>query len=265
VFCRAGASGCTGVAVDATESLNQPPDELAQALTELTHLMLATPSVEQMLDRAAALAGAVIHPPASCGITVNRDQPYTIAASDQLAAHVDEVQYGAGDGPCLQTLRTGKAVHVVDMATERRWDAYPAHAMAYGVRSSLSLPLRGDSAIQGALNLYATSPHAFNDGAQLRAELFTSHVSALLTAVARQARQVQLSDQLRGALAARTVIDQAVGIVMDQQRCDAARAFELLREASQHQNRKLREIAGDIVTAVSGGPPRPSARFNEPS
>lgn len=254
------------MAVDATESLNRPPDELAQALTELTHLMLATPGVEQMLDRAAALAGAVIHPPASCGITVNRDhQPFTIAASDQVAAHVDEVQYGAGDGPCLQTLRTGKPVHVVDMATERRWGPYPAHAMAYGVRSSLSLPLRGDSAIKGALNLYATSPHAFDDGAQQRAELFTTHVSALLTAVVRQARQVELSDQLRGALAARTVIDQAVGIVMDQQRCDAARAFEFLREASQHQNRKLREIAGDIVTAVSGSPPLPPAQFNEPS
>jgi GAF domain-containing protein len=254
------------VAVDATETPNRPPDELAQALTELTHLMLATPSVEQMLDRTAVLAGAVIRPPASCGITVNQDhQPYTIASSGPLAAHVDEVQYGAGDGPCLQTLRTGKVVPVVDMATERRWGSYPAYAMAYGVRSSLSLPLRGDGTIKGALNLYATSSHAFDDGAQQRAELFTTHVSAVLTAVARQARQVQLSDQLRGALAARTVIDQAVGIIMEQQHCDAARAFDLLREASQHQNRKLREIATEIVTVVGGGPPLPPAPFNDPS
>jgi GAF domain-containing protein len=252
--------------VDATENHNLPPDELAQALAELTHLMLATPSVERMLDRTAVLAGAVIHPPASCGITLDRDhQPYTAAASDPVAARVDELQYGAGDGPCLQTMRSGRAVHVTDLATERRWGSYPAHALSYGVRSSLSLPLASDAAHRGALNLYATSPHAFDDGAQQRAELFATHVCAVLTAVARQAHQLRLSDQLRGALAARTVIDQAVGIVMAREGCDATQAFDLLRQTSQRQNRKLRTIAAEIVTDVSGSPPQPPAPFNEPS
>ncbi|MGZ4639734.1 MAG: GAF and ANTAR domain-containing protein [Actinomycetes bacterium] len=251
--------------MDAIQSPPQTPDELAEALTELTNLMLATPSVEHLLDDVARLATGVVTPPAACGITMRRDhQPLTVASSGPLAAHVDEVQYAAGDGPCLEAMITDRAVIVADMAEERRWGSYPAHALGYGVRSSLSLPLNADEESRGAMNLYASTRAAFADGARQRAELFAGQLSVLLTVVVRQTRQVQLSDQLRDALAARTVIDQAVGILMDQERCDADRAFHLLRDASQHQNRKLRDIAADIVTAVGGRPPVPPSPFNEP-
>lgn len=58
-----------------------------------------------------------------------------------------------------------------------------------------------------------------------------------------------------------SVIDQAVGILMGQQRCNAATAFDLLRQASQNRNRKLRDIAAEIITNVSGEPPQPRPRF----
>ena len=106
---------------------------------------------------------------------------------------------------------------------------------------------------------------AFGEGPQQRAELFAGQASAVLTVVTRQAREVELSGQLRGALASRAVIDQAIGIVMAEDRCDAAHAFDVLRQASQHQNRKLREIAVDIVTAVGGGPPPQTPAFHDPS
>jgi AmiR/NasT family two-component response regulator len=42
---------------------------------------------------------------------------------------------------------------------------------------------------------------------------------------------------------------------MAQQRCDARAAFAILRQASHNRNVKLRQVAADIVAAVSGGPP----------
>jgi AmiR/NasT family two-component response regulator len=44
---------------------------------------------------------------------------------------------------------------------------------------------------------------------------------------------------------------------MAQERCTQARAFEILRTASQNSNVKLRDIASAIVTRVSGEPPEP--------
>jgi GAF domain-containing protein len=237
--------------------------DLAEALAELGHLMLAIPSVEAMLGDVARLSAGVIRPPAACGITLQRDhQPFTAAATDPLAAHADELQYGEDQGPCLQSLRSGQVVSVPDLTTEHRWGTYPARALSYGVRSSLSLPLTVDGDTRGALNLHATVPGAFGDAERQRAELFAAQASAALTVVVRQTRQLELSAQLREALASRSVIDQAIGILMAQQHCDAELAFTLLRGASQHQNRKLRDVATEIVVAVGGGAPRPSP-FND--
>jgi AmiR/NasT family two-component response regulator len=57
---------------------------------------------------------------------------------------------------------------------------------------------------------------------------------------------------MREAMESRSVIDQAIGIVMAQNRCDAATAFGLLRTASQNRNVKLRVVASDIVDSLTG-------------
>lgn len=239
--------------------------DLATALGELANLMMATPTVSGLLDELCFLAAGVLAPPASCGITMRQDHlPLTVASSDPLAAHMDEVQYGEDQGPCLQTLRTGQVTVVEDLAHEDRWGSYVAHALGYGARSSLSLPLVVNGHSRGAMNIYARLPRAFGAEERQHAEIFATQASAALTVVTRQAQQTQLTDQLREALAARAVIDQALGIVMAQQHCDHDAAFTILRSSSQHQNRKLRDVAAEIVEAITGRPPG-TTRFNEPT
>jgi GAF domain-containing protein len=250
--------------------MDRPQDEasateLAAALGELAGLMLATPTMTDLLDELARLAAGVLTPPGSCGITLSQDHDaLTIASSDSLAAQLDEVQYGQGDGPCLETLRTGETVAIADTATEHRWGSYPAHALGYGVRSSLSLPLAVNGDCRGALNLYATTTEAFGPEQRERAHIFAVQASTALTLAHRQAQQTQLTEQLREALATRAVIDQALGIVMAQQICGPDIAFAILRTTSQNQNRKLRGVAADIVEAISGHRPE-TAPFNDPT
>lgn len=45
----------------------------------------------------------------------------------------------------------------------------------------------------------------------------------------------------------RAVIEQAKGILMGLQRCSADEAFQILARASQRENRKLREVAEELV------------------
>jgi hypothetical protein len=77
----------------------------------------------------------------------------------------------------------------------------------------------------------------------------------------RLASYAALTEQLRSSLASRAVIDQALGVIMAQERCPQARAFAILRAASQSANVKLRDIAAAIVTSVSGEPPQPPQPF----
>jgi hypothetical protein len=56
--------------------------------------------------------------------------------------------------------------------------------------------------------------------------------------------------QLENALRSRPVIEQAKGMVMLVHRCDEDRAFRVLIGVSQSCNRKLRDIALEIVRAL---------------
>ena len=64
-----------------------------------------------------------------------------------------------------------------------------------------------------------------------------------------------LAAQLEQALQSRTVIDQAIGIIMAESRCDADQAFATLTRASNNRNIKLRDLASEIVMRVSRRPP----------
>ena len=52
---------------------------------------------------------------------------------------------------------------------------------------------------------------------------------------------------LQGAFGRRALIEQAKGILMARNAIDADRAFELLREHSQHNGRKLADVAAAVV------------------
>jgi GAF domain-containing protein len=232
--------------------------EATVSLAELQALLLAHEDVEDFLQEMAVLAAARVADGASCGITLRPGgRATTVASSDELAARVDEVQYGIEKGPCLHAMRTGEVVSVPDTAGEPRWSGFEQQAAAQGVASSLSIPLTADGLHIGALNLYAPVAGAFGEVEARRAERFAATASGALSLAVRQAQQTDLTEQLRAALASRAVIDQALGILMAQERCSATRAFEILRAASQHRNVKLREVAAGIVTAVSGSAPEP--------
>lgn len=229
--------------------------DLVQAFGELSSIMLATADLETTMTRVAGLAATSVGVPVSCGITLRRDgRALTVATSDQRAAHLDELQYAGGQGPCLQAMDTGEAVSVPDMTVETRWSDYPGHLLASGVRSSLSLPLTADGQRVGALNLYSSDLEAFDPTHERAATVFAASASGAIGIALRLAQQVALTEQLRTALSSRAVIDQAIGILIRDRRCGPDEAFDVLRAASQRRNVKLRLVAEEMVAAMSRKP-----------
>jgi GAF domain-containing protein len=235
---------------------------LVGAYGQLLSLLSNGTHLDSFLQRVVELAAAVVTPAASCGLTLRRDdQPFTVVSNSVTASQVDEIQYGANEGPCLESLRDGVVVQVDDLAADERWSRYRVHAVAHGVVSSLSVPMVVDGQTVAALNLYSERVAAFAGTPREHAEAFAAQCSAALALTLRQIEQANLQQQLVEAVTSRSVIDQAVGILMAQQRCTASVAFDVLRQASQNRNRKMRDIAADIVTAISGAPPQPPSGF----
>jgi GAF domain-containing protein len=241
------------------------PSVGSSASQQLLSLLVEAPEVDGFLDKLVCLAAEVVTPAVAGGITMSRHgQRFTVATSNDLAAQVDEIQYGTDEGPCLDALRGGAVILVEDLAQDERWDRYRPHAIAHGVASSLSLPLSVDGQTVGALNLYAGTPAAFTGEARRQAEAFADQAATALTLTLRRVRQAEIHTQLAESIVSHSIIDQAIGILMAQQRCTATTAFNLLRNASQNRNRKLRDIAAAIITNVSGEPPQPRPGFTPP-
>jgi AmiR/NasT family two-component response regulator len=101
------------------------------------------------------------------------------------------------------------------------------------------------------------TPEAFGAEETRRAEKFADPAAGAMALGLRLVTYADLIDQLRASLASRAVIDQAVGVIMGQERCTQDKAFSALRTASQNRNVKLRDIAREVVTNASGEQPQP--------
>jgi len=233
-------------------------------LKDLHGALLSTQSVEQFLHEMAVMAARLVGGGLSCGMTMQPSgRPVTVACSDQLAARVDEVQYELDDGPCLHAMRDGSVVRIEDTTEKVRWPEFEAQAASHGIRSCLALPLNADGKPVGALNLYSRQASAFGAAEARRAENFAENASGALSLAMRLASHAALIKQLRSSLTSRTVIDQALGIIMAKEQCNQASAFAILRSASQNSNVKLRDIASAVVTSISGEPARSAPPFED--
>jgi GAF domain-containing protein len=231
------------------------PGQLIGAFTELTDLLVAMPDVSTLLQRTATLAAAAVAPNTSCGITLARNgPPLTVAASDGRSPQVDEQQYEVDEGPCLDALRHGIVVAVPRLTDEDRWPEYCPRALALGVRSSLSLPLRIEGASVGALNLYCDRAERFNEVERENAEIYARQVVNVMSVALRHFEQVETIEQLHQALTSRATIDQAIGVLVARERVTPEQAFVLLRRASQNSNVKLRDVAAALVRNASRRP-----------
>jgi GAF domain-containing protein len=228
----------------------------ARWAVELQALLLSTEGVDEFLHEVAVAAVRALPSAAACGVTLEPNgRARTVAASSELANQVDEVQYEADQGPCLDAMNAGETIYVPDLVDEERWPQFTSAALSYGIRSILSTPLRGLDSSVGALNLYATSVNAFDNQSRAHAAGFAEYAAGAVGLALRMTHHLQLSVDLQAALSSREIIDQAIGIIMAQQRCTAREAFAVLRQASQHRNVKIAAIAAGIVEAVSGQPP----------
>ena len=143
-----------------------------------------------------------------------------------------------------------------DMRADERWPRLAARLGDVTARAALAVPLRA-AGTDGCLNLYSED-HRLTDLASVAtAEMLAVAVSAVLHENELKTELATLGDQLRTALESRAVIDQAKGIVMARQGCDADEAFKLLVRLSSTQNVKLRQVAALLVDEVArrGQPP----------
>ena len=235
------------------------PTPHAEALSALSRFLVADASIGETLHRVAQIAVDAMPGAKFAGISMFDDggKASTAIFTDDHAPEIDQSQYDSGAGPCLDAWREKRVVRVDDIDAGRRdYPEFAAAAAEHGVLSTLSLPLVATDTALGALNLYAADKHAFSsDDESVGLELGRAAAIVLSNSVAYWGAY-ELSQQLQEAMRSRAVIEQAKGILMAQSRELAPDdAFDMLRQASQRENVKLREVAQRVVDRrpITGG------------
>ncbi len=234
------------------------PDHLTEGMAELSRLLVNEEVLDDTLQRVADLACRNLGGADVAGVTLLRDgKPTTAVFTDPTSPEIDSAQYETGIGPCLDAFRHREVFVIDDTEKDDRWRPFSEAAAANGIRSTLSLPLVANHEGVGALNFYSREASAFSDHDVEVGSQFATQAAIVLANAQAYWDAHQLSQNMATAMKSRATIEQAKGILMGAQSCSADEAFEILVRASQRENRKLREVAEDLVTRVQQAAPRP--------
>ncbi len=213
--------------------------EVARALAE-------EQGVQATLERIVELAVETVPGAEHAGISSvrRRKQVDTVAGTPEVPQKIDNVQYETGEGPCLDAIFEQEIVKIDDLSQTDRWPKFAAGASALGVLSMMSFRLHVEEDTAGALNLYSGSRSGFGEECVRLGHVFAAHAALAWD----HEKEVE---GLRTAVESRHLIGQAQGMLMAHHGVSADQAFDLLREASQRRNVKLREVAQTVIR--SGG------------
>lgn len=221
-------------------------EELAEVMIRVVqHLNEAVP-LDEVLQRIVAAAVDTIPGAQHAGISVwhRNGRIETLASTDDLVLELDRLQYSLREGPCVDAMHGEKECWVEDLSLETRWPHYGPQAVSLGVISHLGLQMFTEDNMIGGLNLYADTAHAFHADTPAIANLFTTHAAHAMGKAMKE-------KQLHESIASRTVIGQAMGIVMERYTLDQHSAFSFLKRTSQDSNTKLVDVASHLVNEAT--------------
>ncbi len=221
--------------------------ELAERIASMAELLLSDDASDAPLRQLAELSLELIPGSSAAGVVVAGESSWATAASDPSIGELHRMQLDAGDGPIAESLRYGEARRIDDSAGEDRWPALCAAMASEGLRSCLVLPLRTDREPGGALAIYGREPGCFAGSGHDMALLFAAQGGVAMRNAALYKNCQRLVQNLHVALESRAVIEQAKGILVAEYGCSPDVAFKRLSTLSQNSNKKLKDIAADLV------------------
>jgi len=224
---------------------------LEEGLAELSQFFVGDATMLDTLHRVATRAVEVIDSAEYCSLTMVIDGGiHTGVFTHPHAPEVDQAQYDADDGPCLEAFRKGEIFRIGSMVNDGPWPAFRQACRKYGIMSTASFPMLIDGVVHGALNVYSHDYHAFGADEIRLCRSFAAQAGVVIANARSYWDARQLSEQLENALLHRAEIEQAKGIIIATTGATADAAFETLVRQAQRQNRKLRDVAIELINTT---------------
>ena len=222
-------------------------ERLLEAIRQLASVSVVNTGLPDLLNQVAVLANETVDGSDFVGMTMAvKGRVQTPVYTDEDAPEIDAAQYRTGVGPCVDAFRDCAMYLVPSTPEDERWKPFSEACVAHGVLSMMSLPVAANGESLGALNFYSRTERAFDADAEAVAAAFAAQAGVIIANARAYWDAKELGEQLTEALSTRVITEQAKGLLMSTG-LSADAAFDVLKKASQSQNRKLRDVAADIV------------------
>jgi GAF domain-containing protein len=226
--------------------------------------MTASTASQALVDAAAAMvtqhdtAGTLSRLVADCarftaadaiGILVKDDDDSLdiLTATSHRAAELELYQLQHDTGPCIDAAREGAALSEYgDQDITGRWGKVGEAIVAAGFHAVHAVPLRWHGHLIGAMGAFHADPETLDDDARQLTQAFAD-IATVAIVQSTDLTNSQLHDRVRAALAGRTVIEQAKGVLAQTLKLDMAAAYQhLVRHADDHGT-TLTEAASHLI------------------
>jgi hypothetical protein len=179
---------------------------------------------------------------------------FVLCVSDLVSERLAELQLMLGEGPCRDALAAAAPVLAADLGdadSARRWPGFVAEARRAGAAAVFAFPLAAGAIGAGVMGLYRDAPGPLGSGQFGDGLILADTATVLLLGAAGHSDPGSdggvLDGQAPDLARHRAEIDQATGMLTEQLGVTAAEAFARLRAYAYAQDRRLAEVAGDIV------------------
>ena len=186
---------------------------------------------------------------------VGQEAGYLMWVTDEVSEHLAELELTVGEGPSLDASASGGPVLASDLEAGEaasRWPVFALAALQAGAGAIFTFPLRIGAIRAGVLGMYRARPGPLT-AFQLGDALVFADTATLLLLEAQDGeagggpKRAGSGGRPTDLALSRAEIDQATGMLTEQLGTGIAEALVRLRAFAYARDRRLSDVAGDIV------------------
>jgi ANTAR domain/GAF domain len=178
-----------------------------------------------------------------------------LAATSHRVADLEAYQAGSEAGPCVESMRSRRPLHVGSTAeANQRWPGFGDRMESAGYRCAHAIPMSWQGEGIGGLNLFWQTAVRIDASDEVVLQMFAD----ILTVAVVNVRPVPGPDavaRLREALDVRSTIEQAKGVLAYQRDLDMGEAYAALLRLSEEHRVTIIEAAAAVIEGARRGHP----------
>jgi transcriptional regulator with GAF, ATPase, and Fis domain len=222
---------------------------LASAFVELAEALVGGEQVGDFLHRLSCHAIELLEVDAAGVMLVDeKGRLRAVAASNEDTHHLEVFALQHEEGVCRDVYRSGKPEQASVAGTSDRWPHFSRLTLKRGYGWVCGIPLRHGEEVIGALNLFRKKAESLGEDDVRLAQALADVATVALLQRRETTQAWQQTAQLQVALDSRVLIEQAKGVLAERLSVTPEAAFQALRQEARNTNRKLHDLARDVVS-----------------